>query len=167
MASNPVRIAELQRELTANPASRQFYQLGELLRRDGRGEEAAEALRANPASGLHSCVFGTRERNPVAEERGLSRRPMDYYKMLYADTALNGEIAATRCGHDFFGTPFCLFATDAPFDAEEGRGLIRDTVAAVTALEISTSERERIFFGNASALLKLRNAANVESGAAP
>jgi len=36
--------------------------------------------------------------------------------MLYADTALNGAQAATRCGHEFFGTRLCLFATDAPFD---------------------------------------------------
>jgi Flp pilus assembly protein TadD len=40
------RIFELQRELETNPSSRQFYQLGELLRRDGRWEEAAKALRA-------------------------------------------------------------------------------------------------------------------------
>ena len=56
--------------------------------------------------------------------------------MLYADTALNGEVAATRCGHAFFNTAHCLFATDAPFYAEQGRGLIAKTIAAVNALEI-------------------------------
>ncbi|MBI4917996.1 MAG: tetratricopeptide repeat protein [Acidobacteria bacterium] len=40
------RIVELQRELAANPTSRQFYQLGELLRRDGRAGEAASVLTA-------------------------------------------------------------------------------------------------------------------------
>jgi hypothetical protein len=35
MTESARRIAELQRELAANPASRQFYQLGELLRREG------------------------------------------------------------------------------------------------------------------------------------
>lgn len=39
------RIVELRRELAANPASRQFYQLGELLRRQGQLAEAAEVLR--------------------------------------------------------------------------------------------------------------------------
>ena len=39
------RIAELTREIETNPHSRQFYQLGELLRRDGRAEEAAAVLR--------------------------------------------------------------------------------------------------------------------------
>ena len=56
--------------------------------------------------------------------------------MLYADTAL-GEVAPTRCGHAFFGTGQCVFATDAPFDAEQGRALMRNTIAAVNALEIS------------------------------
>jgi len=46
MTENSQRIAELQRELAANPASRQFYQLGELLRRDGRFGEATEVLSA-------------------------------------------------------------------------------------------------------------------------
>jgi len=44
MSESARRIAELQRELAGNPASRQFYQLGELLRREGKGAEAAEAL---------------------------------------------------------------------------------------------------------------------------
>jgi cytochrome c-type biogenesis protein CcmH/NrfG len=43
MSESPRRIAQLQRELVSNPASRQFYQLGELLRRDGRSEEAFRA----------------------------------------------------------------------------------------------------------------------------
>jgi cytochrome c-type biogenesis protein CcmH/NrfG len=49
MASTPQRIGELQRELAANPASRQFYQLGELLRRDGRAAEAVTVLRSGLA----------------------------------------------------------------------------------------------------------------------
>jgi len=49
MSESARRIAELQRELAGNPASRQFYQLGELLRREGMGAEAAEALRSGLA----------------------------------------------------------------------------------------------------------------------
>jgi len=105
--------------------------------------------------GFRQIFFGTPERNPLAEERRLKRRPIEYFKMLYADTAVNGECAATRCGHAFFGTGHSLFATDAPFDAEQGQGLIRDTIATVEALEISPQERERIFAGNARELLRL------------
>ena len=104
--------------------------------------------------GFRQIFFGTPEKNPAAAEAGLKRRPVDYYKMLYADTAL-GEVAPTRCGHAFFGTPNCLFATDAPFDSEQGRGLIRNTIAAVEALEVSKVEKDAIFAGNARKLLRL------------
>jgi len=105
--------------------------------------------------GFRQIFFGTPERNPVAEEAGLKRRPVEYYRMLYADTALNGEVAPTRCGHAFFGTAKCLFATDAPFDSEQGRGLIANTITAVNALEIPAAEKEDIFSGNARRLLRL------------
>jgi len=105
--------------------------------------------------GFRQIFFGTPERNPVAEEAGLKRPPVDYYRMLFADTALNGEVAPTRCGHAFFGTAQCLFATDAPFDSQQGRGLIAHTVDAVNALEISAAEKADIFSGNARRLLRL------------
>jgi predicted TIM-barrel fold metal-dependent hydrolase len=105
--------------------------------------------------GFRQIFFGTSERNPAAEECRLKQPPRKYYEMLYADTALNGEIAPTRCGHAFFKTDRCLFATDAPFCSEQGRGLIAKTIAAVRALEISIAERENIFANNARALLKL------------
>ena len=105
--------------------------------------------------GFRQIFFGTPERNPAVEDVGLEKPVMDYFKMLYADTALNGEIAPTRCGLAFFGTSSCLFATDAPFDAEQGRGLIANTIKAVEALPISAAEREKIFTGNARSLLKL------------
>jgi aminocarboxymuconate-semialdehyde decarboxylase len=105
--------------------------------------------------GFRQIFFGTPERNPAAEDAGLKQHPRKYYEMLYADTALNGEVAPTRCGHAFFKTAHCLFATDAPFCSEQGRGLIGKTIAAVQALEISPDERARIFSGNARELMKL------------
>ena len=105
--------------------------------------------------GFRQIFFGTLDRNPVAEECGLKKHPLEYYKMLYADTALGGEVAATRCGHAFFGTAKTLFATDAPFDPEKGRALIADTIRGVAALGLPHEELERIFAGNARALLKL------------
>ncbi len=105
--------------------------------------------------GFRQIFWGTTHRNPLAEERGLKRAPLDYFHMLYADTALNGAIAPTRCGHDFFSTPHCLFATDAPFDAERGRALMSGTITAVKALETASEEQARILAGNAKALLKL------------
>ena len=105
--------------------------------------------------GFRQIFFGTPDRNPVAEERRLKRPPLDYFKMLYADTAIGGAEAATRCGHAFFGTDKCLFATDAPFDAEQGRGLIADTLRGVESLGLPRAELDRIFAGNARAMMRL------------
>jgi predicted TIM-barrel fold metal-dependent hydrolase len=104
--------------------------------------------------GFRQIFFGAPGQNPVAAEAGLKKPPVEYFKMLYADTAL-GEVAPTRCGHAFFGTPQCLFASDAPFDSEQGRGLLRRSIDAVNALEIPQTEKDAIFTGNARKLLKL------------
>jgi aminocarboxymuconate-semialdehyde decarboxylase len=105
--------------------------------------------------GFRQIFFGTPQRNPAADEAGLKQHPRRYYEMLFADTALNGEVGATRCGHAFFKADHCLFATDAPFCSEQGRGLIAKTIAAVNALEISEAERAQIFAGNAKKLMRL------------
>src|SRR5215469_10884377 len=105
--------------------------------------------------GFSQIFYGTDRENPLATKRGLKRHPLDYFKLLYADTALGGEVHALRCGHSFFGTSHALFATDAPFDAEKGRGLIRDTIASVGALGLCPEETAAIFDGNARALLRL------------
>jgi aminocarboxymuconate-semialdehyde decarboxylase len=107
------------------------------------------------ALGFSQIFDGLPDRNPAAEKAGLKRQPIDYYRMLYADTALNGSVDAARCSHAFFGTDHILFATDAPFDSRGGRHLVGSTIAAVEALDIPVTERERIFSGNARQLLRL------------
>jgi predicted TIM-barrel fold metal-dependent hydrolase len=85
----------------------------------------------------------------------LKKRPIDYFKMFYADTALFGAYDATVCGLAFFGVDHVLFASDAPFDPEKGPMYIRDTIAIVDRLPVSDDERERIYWRNAAQLLKL------------
>ena len=87
----------------------------------------------------------------------LKKRPFDYFKMFYADTALFGAYDATVCGLAFFGVDHVLFASDAPFDPEKGPMYIRDTIAIVDRLPVSDDERERIYWRNAAALLKLKS----------
>ena len=87
--------------------------------------------------------------------KSLKKRPFDYFKMFYADTALFGAYDATVCGLKFFGVDRTLFASDAPFDPEQGPMYIRETIAIVDRLEISEAERERIYWRNAATLLKL------------
>ena len=58
----------------------------------------------------------------------MKKRPVDYFKMFYADTATFGSDAATDCGLAFFGVDKCLFASDCPFDPEGGPMYIRETI---------------------------------------
>jgi predicted TIM-barrel fold metal-dependent hydrolase len=87
--------------------------------------------------------------------KSLSKRPLDYFKMFYADTALFGAYDATVCGLKFFGADHVVFASDAPFDPEKGPMYIRETIAIVDRLPISDEERQRIYWRNAAKLLKL------------
>ncbi len=85
----------------------------------------------------------------------LKKRPIDYFRMFYADTALFGAYDATVCGLGFFGADRVLFASDSPFDPEKGPMYIRETIGIVDRLPITPEERERIYWGNAVRLLKL------------
>lgn len=85
----------------------------------------------------------------------LKKRPLDYFKMFFADTALFGSLSATKCGLEFFGADNVLFASDCPFDPEKGPGYIRETIKVVEALPISEAERQKIYEGNAKKLLRL------------
>jgi len=87
--------------------------------------------------------------------KGLKKRPLDYFKMFYADTALFGAFDATVCGLNFYGVQNVLFASDAPFDPEKGPMYIRETIAIVDKLPVSNEERERIYWKNAAKLLKV------------
>jgi predicted TIM-barrel fold metal-dependent hydrolase len=54
----------------------------------------------------------------------LERRPVDYFRMFYGDTALFGAWQAMESGLAFFGADHVLFGTDFPFDPERGPGFI-------------------------------------------
>jgi predicted TIM-barrel fold metal-dependent hydrolase len=86
----------------------------------------------------------------------LKKRPLDYFKQFYADTAVFGSRAATVCGLEFYGADHVLFASDCPFDPERGPGYIRDTIAVLESLDLSTEDREKICFRNAERLLGLK-----------
>jgi aminocarboxymuconate-semialdehyde decarboxylase len=89
------------------------------------------------------------------EHYPLSKRPIDYLRMFYADTAMFGARHAIRCSLDFFGVDHVLFASDSPFDPEKGPGYIRATIANLEQLDLTDEDRQRIYAGNASRLLNL------------
>ena len=99
--------------------------------------------------------FGARTPDEESElvDSGLEGRPIDAFRRFYADTAVFGAPHALRCAYEFFGVGHMLFASDMPFDPVQG-SFIRDTIADVEALEISSADRERIYEGNARELLR-------------
>jgi aminocarboxymuconate-semialdehyde decarboxylase len=84
----------------------------------------------------------------------LQKRPYDYFKMFFADTALFGARAAMECGLKFFGIDQVVFASDFPFDPEKGTFNIRETIKDIDGLPISAAERQQIYEGNARRLLQ-------------
>ena len=86
----------------------------------------------------------------------LKKRPLDYFKMFYTDTAVFGSKAATQCGLSFFGVDHVLFASDSPFDPEKGSAYIRWTIEIIDNLQITPQERYAIYEGNAKRLLKIQ-----------
>jgi predicted TIM-barrel fold metal-dependent hydrolase len=97
----------------------------------------------------------TSDENYEALLKSMKKRPLDYFKMFYADTALFGGAAATRCGLDFFGVDRVLFASDTPFEPSPGL-YIRETIRVIEELGLSDEDKQRIYEGNARKLLKLK-----------
>ena len=95
------------------------------------------------------------DRTMRAVLKRLKKRPLDYFKMFYADTALFGACAATVCGLEFFGADHMVFASDAPFDPEKGPMYIRETISIVDRLPVTDEEREQIYWRNAARLMRL------------
>ena len=100
-------------------------------------------------------------RTPGGEYRDLlqqlQRRPLDYFRMFYADTAVFGSRAATVCALEFFGPEHLLFASDAPFDPEQGTMFIRETMRVIDSLDVDDPTRRLIYRDNASRLLGLED----------
>jgi len=86
---------------------------------------------------------------------GLTKHPIEYFKMFYNDTALNGNTSALRCGYDFSGEDRLLFGSDMPYGVENGAIAIRQTMEAIDAMGVSESVRMKIHEGNARRLLHL------------
>jgi predicted TIM-barrel fold metal-dependent hydrolase len=105
--------------------------------------------------GLDQLGARTDDEDLTVHLKRLQRRPYDYYKMFYADTALFGARHAMECGLKFFGVDQVVFASDFPFDPEKGTFNIRETIKDIDGLPISEAERRTIYEGNARRLLRI------------
>jgi aminocarboxymuconate-semialdehyde decarboxylase len=88
-------------------------------------------------------------------KRGLSRSPIEYYRMFYADTAIYGHTPGLMCGYSFFGPEHLVFGTDMPYDSENGDRYTRDTIDAIERMDITTAEKVMIYEGNTKRLLHI------------
>ncbi len=88
-------------------------------------------------------------------KKGLTKAPIDYFKMFYYDTALYGSTPALMCGYGFCGADHMLFATDMTFDNQLGDRYIRQTIQSIEQMNISDLEKKKIFEDNAQSLLRL------------
>jgi aminocarboxymuconate-semialdehyde decarboxylase len=87
--------------------------------------------------------------------KGMAKKPIEYFKMFYADTVLGGSASALRCGLDFFGADRIVFASDCPFDPEGGPMFIREGIRSVEDLGLSEAEKRKIYYENALRLLNM------------
>ena len=118
-------------------------------------------LEARVGHGLDQ--LGTREnadpsyREIIENMKKKGRRPVDYFRMFFGDTAINGSASGTRCGIDFFGCDHVLFGTDCPFDPLGGPLFIRDIIKVLDEIDITADERRKIYQLNAERLLRLKS----------
>jgi predicted TIM-barrel fold metal-dependent hydrolase len=85
----------------------------------------------------------------------MKHKPIHYFKRFYYDTAVNGNTAALGCGLALCGIDHMVFATDHPFDNQNGLRLIRDTIESVEAMGLSAEDKKKVYTGNAISLLRL------------
>lgn len=105
--------------------------------------------------GLDQLGTRTDDEHDLGTLARLKRRPCDYFRMFYADTALFGALPATECGLAYFGSDHVLFGTDMPFDPEKGTGFIRETIRVIDNITASVEDKRKIYEENAKRLLKL------------
>ncbi len=89
-----------------------------------------------------------------------TKRVIDYYKMMYGDTAVWGNTAALMCGYAFFGADHMLFGTDmtkASHAGEDfaGLGRVYDTIRSVDEMKIPEEDKKKIFEDNARELFQM------------
>ncbi len=105
----------------------------------------AERIRGFHDEHLHEAGFKEVAKNAAA-----------YFKMLYADTAVNGWSPAVKCAIDFFGIERILFGSDYPFGPEAGERWLKDTLTSIHEMKLSEYELELIMSENARRILKVR-----------
>ena len=100
-------------------------------------------------------VLGSRttDEDYVSLRQSLKKRVLDYFKEdFWADTAVFTAVPATRAGLEFFPRDKIVFASDCPFDPEGGAMYPRETLRILELLDLSKTDRDKIYFKNLEAV---------------
>jgi aminocarboxymuconate-semialdehyde decarboxylase len=85
----------------------------------------------------------------------LSGEPLDHFRRFYNDCISNGSPVAVKVALDFFGSDHILFGTDFPFGPDNGERWPLDELHTIKTMPMDESDREKILYRNAQALLSL------------
>jgi uncharacterized protein len=99
---------------------------------------------------------------PLLEPLGLpmptkiSKPYVDHFRKFYCDMAASGFAPkALELAVDFFGPERVLYGSDAPFDVQDGRIFISETLRAVDVMGAAPETKTAILSKNARRVLKI------------
>jgi aminocarboxymuconate-semialdehyde decarboxylase len=90
----------------------------------------------------------------IRHKYGLSENPLDSFRRFYVDTA-DHPASTLRCVKDFFGVGRMVLGTNYPYGPQQGRLLVKNSLAAIEGLELSAGDKNKILGGNAAGILGL------------
>jgi aminocarboxymuconate-semialdehyde decarboxylase len=90
----------------------------------------------------------------IRQRYGLKENPLDSFRRFYVDTA-DHPASTLKCVLDFFGPERLVLGTNYPYGPEEGRMLIKNSLAAIDGLNLSKNDKEKVLGGNAAEILGL------------
>ena len=93
----------------------------------------------------------------IRQRYGLKENPLDSFRQFYVDTA-DHPSSTLKCVLDFFGPEQLVLGTNYPYGPEEGCVLIKNSLAAIDGLNLSSKDKEKVLGGNAAEILGLRAA---------
>jgi predicted TIM-barrel fold metal-dependent hydrolase len=86
----------------------------------------------------------------------ISKPYIDHFRKFYCDTASSGFAPkALELAADFFGPERVLYGSDAPFDVQDGRIFISETLRAIDAMSAAPETKSAILSKNARRILKI------------
>jgi predicted TIM-barrel fold metal-dependent hydrolase len=90
----------------------------------------------------------------IRQRYGLQENPLDSFRRFYVDTA-DHPASTLRCVKDFFGANRMVLGTNYPYGPQEGRLLVKNSLAAIDGLRLSADEKAKVLGGNAAEILGL------------